>query len=242
MTAGLIMTLLLGFAVLAGMLIIKRSKNHERIESLSVALAFGAMLGIALFDLGPEMAETWSPRELWIPGLLILLGIGLLVLLDRFIPDHDEGGSGGEENMVHIGIMSAMAIILHNILEGMTVCSVALSSLVSGISLCVGVALHNIPMGMLIYTTLRREHGIKKYGILLLACGSTFAGGLLMALLHGLIAQRVLEGLVAIALGMVLYILIFELLPSVRHMENRACCYIGTAVGLLAVLAAAFLE
>ena len=48
----------------------------------------------------------------------------------------------------------------------MTVYSVASQSLKSGITLALGVALHNVPMGALIYSTLKREGKGKRNNII----------------------------------------------------------------------------
>ena len=53
--------------------------------------------------------------------------------------------------------MSSVAIILHNIIEGMAVYSMAAESLNVGVMIAFGVGLHNIPMGMIIYSTLVKE-------------------------------------------------------------------------------------
>ena len=91
--------------------------------------------------------------------------------------------------------------------EGMTVYSVASQSINSGITLALGVALHNIPMGALIYSTLESESRGKRNSILLLSSFSTFFGGLLMMALSSILSPSFFIVLMSLALGMVMYIL-----------------------------------
>ena len=65
----------------------------------------------------------------------------------------------------------------------MAVYSVARESLQMGIVMALAVGLHNVPMGMILYTTLRKETKRRMYGLLAAAVLSTFVGGLLMAAL-----------------------------------------------------------
>ena len=138
--------------------------------------------------------------------------------------------------------MSAIAIVLHNIVEGMTVYSVASQSLNSGITLALGVALHNIPMGAFIYSTLKSESKGKRNTILILSSFSTFIGGLVMMGLSSILSPSFFIVLMSLALGMVLYILFWELMPSALHSKEKKTTIFGAVLGLLLVVASLFLE
>ncbi len=232
----LLITFILGAFFAVGVLIVKESKNKESVEHWSVALGFGAMIGLAVFDLIPETLEGRENLHIIYLIGFVVLGILLLVFLDRFIPEHNHSHEDEtEENLIHIGLISAIAIMLHNIVEGMGVYTIASQSLASGISMMVGVGLHNIPMGMLIYSTLQSENRKKRHGILFGAGISTFVGGLIMWMFSSNVPESVVSALIAVALGMVLYILLFELLPSVIHSKTRKVSIIGTLIGLALV-------
>lgn len=212
---ALLLTLALGLFFLAGMIIIKLTRSHGVIEYISLCLAAIAMVYLLAYDLVPEIIENYELKDFWKPIVFILIGIGILKALDKFVPEHDAHDSSKDESLVHIGIMTAVAIFLHNILEGMTVYSVAVREFGAGISLGLGVGLHNIPMGMLIYSSLEKEKGRGKIGIYVLTIFSTFLGGLLMAFLSQYLTEGVLSLFECITVGMVLFILIFELIPSI---------------------------
>ena len=237
----LLLTFVLGLFFLAGIYIIKLAKNRELLGQLSIAVAFGAMSVLAAFDLLPELMEFCSGEEFYIPLIFVIGGIALLKILDVFIPDHGSPGDSARE-MIHIGLISAFAIILHNIIEGMAVYGIALQSFRQGVTLAFGVGLHNIPMGMLIYSTLRNEDRLKRHLVLAMSIGSTFAGGVIMALLEEYMNTFVVGVLISITLGMIIYILVFELLSHMIRSGNRRICISGVLAGMAVVFVSMFFE
>ncbi len=226
---SLIITFVLGLFFIAGALVVKIVKDKERLEDFSVAAALGALVFISACDIIPEIFEIWSGMKLILAALFVLIGVGVLMGLDHFVPDHDSDEL--EENMVHIGVMTVMALSLHNIVEGMSVYSISSTSLSGGISLAVGIGLHNIPMGMLIYSTLDKEKVLKKRIVLSCAAFSTFVGGLLMYLLGEFMNEGIECALICVALGMVIYIVFFELLPGIIHAKKWARSAVGFIIG-----------
>lgn len=242
---GLLVTFVLGLFFLLGAFFVRFQKHTKTIEILSISIALGTMSALVIFDLIPEMLEHMEGISfLWV-ALLILLGIVILKGLDFFVPDHDDHEAPhhcSEENLVHIGIVSLIAIVLHNIIEGMAVYSLAVESFKTGLFIALGVGLHNIPMGMVIATTM--EHEKKSHQILAytLAVLSTFVGGLLMLLIHSIINDFVIGILICITLGMILYIVLFELIPHVLHAKNKKMSLIGFIIGMGIILISTFFE
>ena len=235
---ALLVVLCLSVVFGLGMVFAKITSNKAHVQSFISSLSLGAMAGVAFLDLIPEIIEETSG----LGYLLCALGIVILKVLDHFVPEHEGSEESEEGNLVHIGIMSAIAIVLHNIVEGMTVYSVASQSLNSGITLALGVALHNIPMGALIYSTLKSESKGKRNTILILSSFSTFIGGLVMMGLSSILSSSFFIVLMSLALGMVLYILFWELMPSALHSKEKKTTIFGAVLGLLLVVASLFLE
>jgi zinc transporter, ZIP family len=231
---GLLITLLAGLSIVLGVFIIRETHNSETIEHLSIAMALAAMLSLMIFDLIPDIRESGESLG-WLSIILfIVLGFLLLKLLDLFIPDHEDHEKNHEqENASHIGVISALAIILHNIVEGMTVYSLSLSSLSQGILFAFAISLHNIPMGMMIYSTMIRDrkHRKEKELILGLVSISTLIGGILMHLVSGLMTENLIGALVCLASGMIIYIVFIELLPHVIKTKEPKINLIGILIG-----------
>lgn len=242
---GIVITFILGIFLLLGAVVVKLAKNHQWIEQLSIAIALGTMVSLVGLDLIPELLETFHGYGLIPAAVMVLIGIGVLKVLDHFIPDHESGHeeeNHREENVIHIGIISAVAIILHNIVEGMAVSGIASESVKVGILVALGVGLHNIPMGMLMYSTLKEDSKRKRILILGMASGSTFLGGILMAMIRPVLNDFVIGGLICLALGMLVYIICFELIPHLFHCKNKGLTVVGVLLGIMVILISSFFE
>lgn len=266
---GIIITFVLGIFLLLGAAVVTLARHSHWIEQLSIAIALGTMVMLAVLDLIPEVLETFHGNGRILAVVFVLLGIAVLKLLDSFIPNHEHGHKAThshkhdheeepahgheneqhhlqeeptEENVIHIGIISAVAIILHNIVEGMAVYSLASESVKVGILVGLGVGLHNIPMGMLVYSTLKTESKKKRILIMGAAAGSTFLGGLLMALISPVLNSFVVGSLICLALGMLIYIIFFELLPHLLHSKNYWLSIGGTMLGIAIILVSSLFE
>lgn len=217
---GLILTLLTGLFILLGSLIVIKSKNKEKIVDFSISLGFTVMLGLILLELLPE-AMIHLNNYIYVI-LFIALGLLLLKILDIFIPEHNE-------NLNHLGIVSSIALIIHNLIEGIAILGVTLTEIHLGILLSIGVGLHNIPMGMIITTSIKNN---KRLIILPLLALSTLIGGLLASISTIFVNEFILGIFLAITLGMLLYISIFELLPKMKNKPN----ILGIIIGIILIV------
>ena len=242
---GLFITLALGVFVLAGAAIAGLAKNEERIRDLSVAIALGAMVMLLLVDLLPESFENVELIGKPLTIGAILLGVLVLIALDRFLPDEHEGvGTDGteHESARHISIATALALVVHNIIEGMSVYGVAMESWTLAVLLGIGIGIHNVPMGMIVYAGIRNESLTHRGIVLAIASLSTFVGGLVMFALGDAVDERVVAFMISFTVGLLAYIVVFELVPHVVHSKDRVMCIAGVAVGLALVAASGLLE
>src|SRR5699024_11528953 len=111
-------------------------------------------------------------------------------LLDHFVPDHHEHSSmtkkEANDNLAHIGVISSIALVIHNIVEGMAVYTTVLTNVSTGLMLAIGIGFHNLPLGMVIATTFYQGNQPRKKGALVLSCVtlSPLLGGLLSFILN----------------------------------------------------------
>ena len=109
--------------------------------------------------------------------------------------------------------------------------------------LCVGVGLHNVPMGLVISSTVSSSNYSKKkiLNISLIVSLSTFVGGLIMFILGGV--NSLVEGvLLGLTLGMLIYISIFELFHQIYHMKNKNIAILGSFIGFMLLVIGIVLE
>ncbi len=242
----LLITLGLGIFIIVGALITFLSKNNKNFVYFSISLAFAVMVMLMFVDLIPEVKEIFISEFGFGLGIFIALigivaGIIILKVLDFFIPDH-EGKE--KEELSHIGLISSIALILHNIIEGMAIYTAASSSLETGLLISIGVGLHNIPLGMVIASTLYKanNNAKKTWVIILLVSLSTFVGGLIMMMLSGILVNEIILGvLLSITLGMLIYISVFELLPKITEMKNKKIAASGIILGVILILITVFI-
>lgn len=82
------------------------------------------------------------------------------------ILDHYVDKTSESSNLFKVGIMSMIAIILHNIPEGIVTFIVSDQNIILGISICIAIALHNIPEGISIAIPIYYSTGSKKKALL----------------------------------------------------------------------------
>lgn len=248
----LFMTIIVGVFILIGSVIFLLSKRNDKIIDFSISMAFGVIISLLCIELFPEAYELLTdnlafPLNIVSIVFFTFLGIVVLKILDIYIPDHDLESDSVEdkkENLYHIGIMASVALILHNLIEGMTIYITASSSLDLGILITIGVGLHNIPMGLIVTSTLYDTTKDKKKTIILLIsiALSTFIGGIIMMLLSKFITDVLLGILLCITLGMLIYISLFELIPELRHSKNKKISIVGIIIGILVFLLSVIFE
>jgi len=240
---ALLLTLGVGLFIVIGAVIVFASKNNEKIINLSISMAFGVMIALVFSELIPEAFELMKNNNKFLTILTVIvfsaLGVLILKCLDMLVPHHEHNHSdkhGDLENLEHIGLVSSIALVIHNVIEGMALYGTALSSINVGLMLCIGIGLHNIPMGLVIASTFYKSNKSKSK-TLLITTGislSTFLGGVVMALLNDAVINDFILGvLVCVTLGMIIYIALLELLPKMLCSKDKKTAVIGTSLGIL---------
>ncbi len=242
---GLFLTLALGLFILFGSAIVFLMKNGDRLVNFSIGMALGVMSALGILELFPEALEHLEETSIGNPIIILIamtiVGIAFLKLLDKFIPDHDlENHSEKEvnENLHHIGLVSSIALVLHNVIEGMAIYSTVTTNSKLGLFMCIGVGLHNIPLGMVITSTFYKYNKSIKKTLLAstLISLSTFLGGVIMCLVSNMITPLLLGILLSITLGMIIYIVIFELIPHVKEEIQDKTVWVGIIIGICILL------
>lgn len=244
---GLVLTLVLGFFIIIGAFLMHIFENKERFLVISLSMAFGVMASLIFLELLPESFEIFNEKYssiISIAMILIFSIIGFLILkiLDKFIPDHEDDD---EANLIHVGIVSSIAIILHNIIEGMAIYNTFNTSINLGILLSIGVGLHNIPLGMVLSSTFYKSLSNKKKSnvIIFLISTSTFVGGLIMCIFNNVFKNEFIIGLLlSITVGMLVYINIIEILPKLIKSKDKKMIVTSIIVGILILFVSVFLE
>jgi ZIP family zinc transporter len=245
---ALIVTTLAGLSFLIGLIINSVNKNKKALYILSISLAFSVMLGLIAFDLLPELIENISEystlNKLLITSSSVLLGFLVLKLLDIIIPHHHHDHHQNKDNIIehngnmyHIGLITSIALIVHNIIEGGSIYLNSIIDIKTGILIALGVGLHNIPLGVEICTTLNlsKQNFSKKILPISLISLSTSLGALLIILIN--INNNILfvTYLIGITIGMLGYLILFELLKEIKQNYKNKYTIIGLLTGIIII-------
>lgn len=234
---ALTLSLIAGLSTIIGSIFIFFKKDKSILLN-SFAFAAGVMITVSLIDLIPEAFSYLSTYYYPFPALLFVLicfVIGVLIssFIDYYIPENNP--------IYKIGIISLIAIIMHNIPEGMATFIASNTDIKLGITLTIAIALHNIPEGITIalpifYSTKSRKRALLYTTI---AGLSEFFGALITCIfLKDYITYKFMGYLLAIIAGIMIQISFYELLPEVwKARQKRGILYflLGSIIMFLSI-------
>ena len=228
---ALLLTLLSGLFFLIGVIVYRFVKHKKELTIGAMACALIVILGLICFDLVPELLEI----KKWYLILCVVIGLLFLLLIDKLIPHHhhehkenDEATKEHQGHLEHIGFITILALLLHNMVEGMALYSVSVNNLESGTLMCLGIGLHNLPFGFQIASNIKSRS--KTVATILLVLSGLIGGLIVYA--FGNISEFVTGIIIALTLGMLLYILIFELLKEVWSNIKKKSTICGIIIGI----------
>ena len=230
--SAFIITSLAGLSTLLGTIPIF-IKEKSNIITKALAFAAGVMITVSLIDLIPEGINYINTTFKIIPTILITLifitiGIILSMTIDKYISREGE--------LYRVGIISMIAIILHNIPEGIATYLTSETNKTLGIKLAIAIALHNIPEGISIAIPI--YYGIKSRGKALLytlfSALSEPLGALLAYLfLSKIINNNIMGILMSLIAGIMIQIALYELIPTSLKYKNKKLTIIYLIIGIL---------
>ena len=230
-----LMCLLAGLSTLIGGLLIYIKGNKNNIIKYSLAFASGVMLSVSLFDLIPEsltMFQSTSKNNIFLSiTIFIIIGLIIPLFIDKIIPKKLENNK-----LYKLGIFTMIAIIMHNLPEGIATYLSAQTNIKLGISITLAIAFHNIPEGISIaipvyYATKNKK---KALGLTFISGMSEPLGALLaFFFLKPIINNTIMGGLFAIIAGIMSYISITELLPAALKYKEKKKTIISFLIGIL---------
>lgn len=220
-----ILTTLAGMATMIGTIpIFVKIKNENRLIAASCAFASGVMICVSIFDLVPESInylrnDFSSFLIIMISFISIMVGAYVSIGMDKIIDKVSDG-----TNLFKVGILSMIAIILHNIPEGIVTFIVSNRNIMLGISICIAIALHNIPEGISIAIPLYYSTGSKFRAIMytFISAISELLGAIITYLFLGkYITETVLGILFSFIAGIMIQISFSKLIPTGKDYDNK---------------------
>ncbi len=219
---------------------------------LSAALGFsaGVMIYLSFAEILKKSVEALS-RSLgptsgaWAGVGAFFGGIVLIALIDRLVPDHEnpheartvEGMDQQPEDarLMRMGLMTALAIAIHNFPEGLATFAAGLSDPTLGISTAVAIAIHNIPEGISVSVPIYYATGSRRKAFFhsFLSGLSEPAGALVgYLLLRPFFSDTVFGVLFGGVGGIMVFIALDELLPTAREYGKGHLAIYGVVAGM----------
>lgn len=262
---ALILTLTAGAATgIGGALVLFKKKISSNFLAGALGLSAGVMIFISLAELFPEaQAEIMATGSMRHGETFVLIaffvGMGLITLIDFAVPEyenpHEASGlsldsrtaavgvleqTGNEKALQRLGLLSALAIAVHNFPEGIATFISALNDPQMGAGITFAIAIHNIPEGIAVAIPI--YYATKSKGKALLYAtlsGLTEVLGALLCLaviaLFGL--ELTAEGpvfplVLAAVAGIMIYISLDELLPTAEKYGKHHVAIAGVVAGM----------
>ena len=233
-----ILTIMAGFSTMIGTIFVFLKKKNNKILISSLGFAAGVMITVSLTDLIPESYNLLRniypifPRIMYIL-IFIVTGIILSMMIDKYLPENNNTNNKG---LYRVGIISMLAIILHNIPEGIATFMAANTNVKLGISLAIAIALHNIPEGISIsipiyYST--KSRGKALLYTFISGISEVFGALLTYLFLSNFINDRIMGFLFSIIAGIMIHISIYELIPTSLSYKNNKLTFIFILIGSL---------
>lgn len=227
-------------------------RTNKRLLAFSLGLSGGVMIYVSFVELFQQaqiaLTEQWGARE----GVLLTVvsffgGILLIGIIDRLVPsienpheahmveEMDERPKNKDSKLMRMGMMTALAIAIHNFPEGVATFTTALDNQALGIAIAVAVAIHNIPEGIAVsipifYATGNRS---RAFWLSFLSGVAEPVGALLAWLVLMPFMSATLMGcILAVVAGIMVFISIDELLPAAREYGEAHISIYGVVAGM----------
>ena len=234
-----LITTLAGLSTMIGSLFIFTKKKTDNIIIASLGFAAGVMTCVSFTNLIPEASKLLMEKFYYIPALLIslifiVIGILLSMGIDKYLPD-----TTNNSQLYRVGIISMLAIILHNIPEGIATFMASNTDMTLGISLAIAIALHNIPEGISIsipifYATSSR---LKSIFYTFISGMSELLGAIITYLFLSKFINPLFMGMLfSLIAGIMIHISVYELIPTSFHYNNKKLTITSFTIGLIFML------
>lgn len=215
--------------------------------SFSLGLSAGVMIYVSFMELLPSaiegVGEAWSIAAFFI-------GIILIGVIDLVIPEAENpheykeiSNRAHDQTLMRTGVLTALAIGIHNFPEGLATFGLALSDVRLGAIIAVAIAIHNIPEGISVSVPIYyATNNKRKAAVYSLLSGMAEPVGAVIGfiVLLPFLSEGLLASLLAFVGGIMVYISVDELLPLAHKYGHGHAVILGIILGM-AVMALSLL-
>ena len=230
--------------------------------SVSMGFSAGVMIYVSFVDIFPKSQE-YLIKELgeqtgtWTTVLAFFGGMVLIALIDKLIPhyenphefaesdttdelDHQKSvtGKSKEAALYKTGVLTALAIGIHNFPEGLATFMAAYQDLAVGIPIAIAIALHNIPEGIAVSIPVYYATGSKKkafYFSFLSGISEPIGAIIGFFLLHEIFNDLSFGIIFSLIGGIMVFISLDQLLPAAHKYGKHHHTIYGMLLGMAVI-------
>ncbi|MBE7089364.1 MAG: ZIP family metal transporter [Clostridiales bacterium] len=245
MVTVLLTALGVGGATLIGSLIGFLFKNpSQKFNDIILSFAAGVMLAAAIIGLIIPSFDYHGNWAILIVCGGIIVGAIILNLIDRLVPHmHRLAGFDGEKHpdktaSLNKVLLFVIAIAIHNLPEGIAAgVSFGTGDTVHALTVAGGIALQNIPEGMVIIAPMIATGMSKKRAFLIALCtGLIEVVGTFIGYFFGSVSGVILPVVLSIAGGTMLYVISDEMIPETHSHGNQKWATFALLIGFCVML------
>lgn len=225
--------------LLGGLVVYFKFKDKNSFIAFALSFSLSVMISLSIFELLPDSFITLSSRF----GLLIgIIFTTVMFLIGKFLVTKINKKLAllqNKDNLYRVGLLSMIALMLHNFPEGIATFMASYNDLSAGISLGIAIMLHNIPEGISISVPIYYATGSKKRGVIYsLISGLAEPLGAILAfiVLKNYINEITIALVLVIVAGIMITISINEMLPEVNSYNKKNISILGMIIGVILVI------
>lgn len=231
-------------------------RTNTKFLSLALGFSAGVMIYVSFVEIFVKAKEELTGymgeyAGTWVTVISFFGGMLLIALIDKLIPkkenphevnlienmtDEQREKKKKEKKLMRMGLMTGLAIGIHNFPEGLATFTAAMADPNLGIAIAVAIAIHNIPEGIAVSVPIFYATGSRRkaFKFSFLSGLSEPIGALVGYLILMPFMGPLLSGIVfASVAGIMVFISLDELLPAAREYGEAHLSVYGLFGGML---------
>lgn len=248
------LTLLAGLATGVGSaLAFFARRTNTRLLAVSLGFSAGVMIYVSFveifFKANEALAADLGNRDgSWVTLAAFFGGMLVIGLIDKFVPSYENPHEmhrieeirgqdyEADPRLLRMGILSALAIAIHNFPEGLATFTVAMRDPQLGLPIAVAIAIHNIPEGITVSIPVYYATGSRKKAFVLsFLSGFSEPVGAIVGyfILFPFMSDTLFGILFAGVAGIMVFISFDGLLPAAREYGKHHHSLYGLIAGMM---------
>lgn len=227
-------------------------ERSVKILTFTMGLAAGVMIYLSFMELLPHAMAALEQETVggehnhygkWLGILAFFIGMLVVGVIDTYIPHHHHEvdgdntvGNQKDKKLMRVGVMTAVALAIHNLPEGIATFVSALEDPNLGMGIAFAIALHNIPEGIAVSMPIYHATGDRKKAFMY-----SFLSGIVEPIgailgyfiFMPFLTPMVLGFLLSSVAGVMVFISLDQLLPTAQEHGDRRMSIYGVVLGMM---------